>query len=352
MNNKLKSLKNTVLWILPILLLAAACDQSSLPTNTGDGIQAELGADALGKSVPEGLVYNEHNGNYYSAIADAGISWDDANAAVQGVSFGKCEAHLATITSQNEQDWIANTFPTAVASGYWLSGKQAPGSVEPAGGWEWVTGETFFYTNWRSGEPNNGPDNEESLQFNPAAWGGVIGSWNDLQNNWGTAGGYVVEYDCPTKVTGGGQVIRFVTGNGDIQKRIYGFNAQKGGDLVVKGQAQSSLQNPDGSKVSFHMESTCLSVWDNNAWIGTRVTQSSDESIIPTGITFLWRIVDNGQGKNADDDLVGFYASESDPGTGEDLNLAGFCTLQPTEDVFGPAFGASLVVGKGNFQIH
>ncbi|MCG2587606.1 lectin-like protein [Rhodohalobacter sulfatireducens] len=363
MNNKLKSLKNTVLWILPILLLVAACDQSSLPTNTGDGIQSELGVDALGKSVPEGLVYNEHNGNYYSAIEDLGITWDDANVAAQELSYGKCEAHLATITSQNEQDWIVNTFPNAVEGGYWLGGSQASGSDEPAGGWEWVTGETFFYTNWRLGEPNNANAvDENSIHFLPTIFAGGDGGWNDqngnstsFENNGETfyaVEGYVVEYECPTKVTGGGQVIRVVTGNGDIQKRIYGFNAQKGGDLVVKGQAQSSLQNPDGSKISFHMESTCLSVWGNNAWIGTRVTQSSDESIIPTGITFLWRIVDNGQGKNADDDLVGFYATESNPGTGEDLNLASFCTLQPTEDVFGPAFGASLVVGKGNFQIH
>lgn len=361
--NKLNGIKNVVLWLLPILFLATACDQSSLPTNADNGIQSELGTDALGKSIPDGLVYNDHNGNYYSAIENLGITWDDANAAAQELIYGKCEAHLATITSQNEQDWIVSTFPQAATGGYWLGGKQAPGSDEPDGGWGWVTGETFFYANWFPGEPNNtNAGDEDSIQILPTIFGGGDGSWNDQNGNDTSfeidgetiysVEGYVVEYDCPSKVTGGGQVLRDLTGNCDIQKRVYGFNAQKGGDLIVKGQVQSSLQNPDGSSVSFHMESTCLSVWDNNAWIGTRVIQSSDETIIPTGITFLWRIIDNGQGQNADDDLVGFFANESDPGTGEDLNLASFCTLQPTEDVFGPAFGTSLVLGRGNFQIH
>ena len=352
------------LLLIVVFMIAVSCDQSSLPTGS-DMVENDTAAmsSAKGKKAPEGLVYNQHNGNYYSAIEDLGITWDDTNAAVQELSYGKCQAHLATITSQNEQDWVVNTFPNAVTQGYWLGGKQAPGSDEPAGGWEWVTGETFFYTQWFAGEPNNAnAGDENNIHFLPTLFAGGDGGWNDQNGNSTSyeidgetiysVEGYVVEYECPTKVTGGGQVLRDLTGNGDIQKRIYGFNAQKDGNLNIMGQAQSSLQNPDGSKVSFHTESTCLSVWDNNAWIGTRVTHSTDESVIPTGITILWRIVDNGQGKNADDDLVGFYVRQFDPGTGEDLNLASFCSLQPTEDVFGPAYGASFDLGKGNFQIH
>lgn len=361
--NNLNITKKAILCLIPLFLLVTACDQSSLISDSNSDILSDSGEEALVKSLPDGLVYNEHNGNYYSAIEDLGITWDDANAAVQGLSYGKCEAHLATITSQNEQDWIVNTFPDAVIGGYWLGGIQAAGSDEPDGGWEWITGETFFYANWFAGEPNNAnAGDEDSIQFLPTIFSGGDGGWNDQNGNQTSfevdseflyaVEGYVVEYECPTKVTGGGQVLRDLTGNGDIQKRVYGFNAQKGGDLIVKGQAQGSLQNPDGSKVSFHMEATCLSVWDNNAWIGTRITQTTNESMIPTGYTFLWRIVDNGQGKNADDDLVGFYVNESDPITGEDINIASYCTVQPTEDVFGFPYAATLVLGKGNFQIH
>jgi hypothetical protein len=36
--------------------------------------------------------------------------------------------------------------------------------VEPDGGWQWVTGEAFSYTNWRLGEPNNNGD-ENRIQY-------------------------------------------------------------------------------------------------------------------------------------------------------------------------------------------
>jgi hypothetical protein len=32
------------------------------------------------------------------------------------------------------------------------------------GTWKWVTGETYSYTNWNSGEPNNA-GNEDYVQF-------------------------------------------------------------------------------------------------------------------------------------------------------------------------------------------
>ena len=39
--------------------------------------------------------------------------------------------------------------------GPWIGLSQAPGSAEPGGGWAWDTGETYDFTAWHSGQPDN-----------------------------------------------------------------------------------------------------------------------------------------------------------------------------------------------------
>ena len=68
--------------------------------------------------------------------------------------------HLATITSQAENDFIIKNI--ADDNCWWLGGYQpddTPISMEPDGNWHWVTEEKWNYTNW----PIDRPDN---------AWGG------------------------------------------------------------------------------------------------------------------------------------------------------------------------------------
>ena len=82
--------------------------------------------------------------------------WTDASVMAQ--SYG---GHLATITSQEEQDFLGNY-------GGWIG--LTDENVE--GQWEWVTGEPVNYTNWIDGEPNdagNGEDYVERFEY----------GWND-----------------------------------------------------------------------------------------------------------------------------------------------------------------------------
>ena len=88
----------------------------------------------------------------YSIIYADGISWDDAYTAASDAGW-----HLATITSQAEQDALEASIYADVkyAGKYWLGGYQTEGATAPNEDWNWVTSETWNFTNWASWEPDN-----------------------------------------------------------------------------------------------------------------------------------------------------------------------------------------------------
>jgi hypothetical protein len=112
--------------------------------------------------------YNGHS--YYRSTGSA--FWLTAKA--------NCEAmggHLVTVTTSGENSFIFNIWPSG-----WI------GLTDEVteGVWRWVTGETYSYTSWNPGEPNN-VGNEDYVQF----VGG--GKWNDLPNNYSLP--YVLEFE-------------------------------------------------------------------------------------------------------------------------------------------------------------
>jgi hypothetical protein len=150
-------------------------------------------------------IYDAGTEHYYEAIyvapGGSGLTWDNAKNTAGSLSYLGLNGHLATITSQNENDFVTNNLGSI--NGYWLGGYQPTGSTEPDGGWEWITGEVWNYTNWYTSEPNNNYGGE---------WGGppagsvenalhyVIRNssfvWNDFAED-ALAPGYIVEYEAP-----------------------------------------------------------------------------------------------------------------------------------------------------------
>ncbi|MCU0867478.1 MAG: hypothetical protein MUC36_27160 [Planctomycetes bacterium] len=142
------------------------------------------------------------NNHWYLAVyVPGGINWNDARTAAQSLG-----GDLATITSAAENTFvfqrIANPIfwrvvanPTRIF-GPWLGGFQPPGSAEPLGGWTWVTGETWGYSRWANGEPNNFQGLQEdqlhyfTLGTNPNSL------WNDLRGT-SLVPGFVVEATTP-----------------------------------------------------------------------------------------------------------------------------------------------------------
>jgi len=133
------------------------------------------------------------NGHWYQVVKSPElISWDMASK--EALKLG---GYLATLTSKEENDFV---FALASDTQYWvgefgplLGGYQPPGSQEPAGGWTWVSGEPWNYSNWAGGQPDNGGNGpvEDMIHF----WGG--NKWNDQYTNALNFVGYVVERELP-----------------------------------------------------------------------------------------------------------------------------------------------------------
>ncbi|MDO9106294.1 MAG: lectin-like protein, partial [Methylovulum sp.] len=101
------------------------------------------------------------NGHLYQAISvPEGITWNAAKLAAEAAG-----GHLATITSAEESAFVYTLKSTR--TNLWLGGFQPPGSPEPIGNWQWVTGEPFSYMNWSPVQPDNAWGGEDYLQIFP-----------------------------------------------------------------------------------------------------------------------------------------------------------------------------------------
>ena len=150
------------------------------------------------------------------------ITWYNAKNSASNRWFAGLQGYLATITSQDEQNFLSSSVATTPG---WL------GATDEGheGTWYWVTGpengQRMSYSFWCSGEPNNNNGNEHYLQ---AFWS-TEKRWNDLANdNMDAQDGYYVEYsdgyngyylersnyqtELPTPSNSGG--CKYVTDNG------------------------------------------------------------------------------------------------------------------------------------------
>ena len=140
------------------------------------------------------------NGHWYEFIS-TGVTWQQAFASANAMSYMGMSGYLATITSAEENAFVSATIAGSIEA--WLGGSDE--AVE--GQWRWMNGpeagDLFTYTSWYTagGEPNNTGGGEDYLQTNHRR---VAGDWNDYGGPGTGASvqfGYVVEYSVPEPAT-------------------------------------------------------------------------------------------------------------------------------------------------------
>lgn len=167
------------------------------PTNDASPAQdaaTDAGTDA--KSFPDAAVVWPVNGHAYEVVVVEGINWD---AAKDGAD--KRGGHLVTITSDAENDFVFDLTDKNPKSwlpgsgdlllGPWIGCFQPPGSVEPSGGFGWVTGEPLVYDAFAQNQPDNA-GGESVCHF--LSYGQRAPLWNDNLVTLPLSG-YVVEYE-------------------------------------------------------------------------------------------------------------------------------------------------------------
>jgi len=144
---------------------------------------------------------NGGNGHYYEVVLEP-VVYYDAHMAASSSEFMGMRGHLATITSEEENTFVASLAPEyecpALAGLYlgaiWMA--EGPPLDER---WAWLTGEPFEYTNWSPIEPNNYDERFLLLRLTTCPGVREHGEWNDGHAE--TAWGYVIEYE-PTGDSG------------------------------------------------------------------------------------------------------------------------------------------------------
>lgn len=170
------------------------------------GIGLAFGAAMAAPSTLASPVCWPGSWHYYDRIDAYQINWFDAKNQAESLIYGGVQGHLVTITSQPEQDFIVNTFmpaPDFDERHWWLGGFQPEGldpALEPAGGWEWVTGEPWVFTAWSAAQPDNwggfGGENHLQIWIDAPVPAPNWGLWNDrTATDSGDTLGYIVEFE-------------------------------------------------------------------------------------------------------------------------------------------------------------
>lgn len=178
---------------------------------------------------PTGVAFNPVNQNFYKYVASPAITFADSvtAAASVGQKFDGVTGYLVTITSSQENDFVAGNIQGA--ENLWIGATDV--SIE--GVWRWVTGpegamdsglgQVFWtaacaetsppscttsvrqapsstagnlFASWASNEPNNSSFEHNAVtNWNVSTTPANAGKWNDLGgSNSNNIDGYVIEY--------------------------------------------------------------------------------------------------------------------------------------------------------------
>jgi hypothetical protein len=155
---------------------------------------AALSTGAMAQNVGSSIFYNPDNGHYYQRITNSNLfTWDEANT--EATNMG---GYLATLTSEGENTFVVSTAFSGFTALNNTYGQLFLGATdrETEGIWKWVTGETWSFTNWHSGDSNNiGAANQDYLVLAHTSHffnAGFQNDWDDEYGDGRSFGGGIV----------------------------------------------------------------------------------------------------------------------------------------------------------------
>ncbi|OCO99805.1 MULTISPECIES: caspase family protein [unclassified Ensifer] len=155
-------------------------------------------------------VYGVFGGHLYVAVRTGTI----LAVYARGIAGG-CGAHLASISSEEENAFVASLFnadqsffntgydPSGNVSykmGPWIGLTQDPQGKEPRGGWHWDNGAPMTYTKWFQDMPNEGKKGDDIGMYYAHRNGRAdttsvyVNTWDDMGSSDGT-GGLILEFE-------------------------------------------------------------------------------------------------------------------------------------------------------------
>jgi hypothetical protein len=145
-------------------------------------------------------IFNPGNGHVYNVVSNQSISWSNALSASSSTFFGGSTGYMATVTSQDEQDffyrldksvWLGLSDAASEGTFKWVTGPDSGTVVRtPSGN---VSG---VFEKWASGQPNNYNNNEDYVGFYRPS--GQYYGWRDYGQTTSEIHGYVTEYGTST----------------------------------------------------------------------------------------------------------------------------------------------------------
>lgn len=163
------------------------------PGNPGNAHVISISVSALETHLGHGDSM-AFDGYCYVFVPEPSLSADAEDACVN--DYG---GHLASIHSQEEDDYISHLVDPAAVGGITAHiGGLAPAGFCAGSGaiYDWTDGTDWDFSNWRLGtsEPNcSGGGTAGAVQFWPNT-NGALSGWNDVRADRAMLGGYVCKF--------------------------------------------------------------------------------------------------------------------------------------------------------------
>jgi hypothetical protein len=153
-------------------------------------------------------------------------------------------------------------------------------------------------------------------------------------------------FDTPTEPSGaevtGLRILESVSGSGHVTApegdfRTFSFSARRYADGSVKGEWVRIRRSSGNAEAKSHGKVSCFTIVGNQAWLGGYATTGLFTT--PPDNEVVWRVVDNGEGRNSPPDQISLQFVSSPAGFGDE-----YCVTTPTV----PSLN---IVEAGNIQI-